>query len=68
MSRACCVDHIVRPSGDSKEVVASWVCGQEEEESIEVDPEDVDRERFQDGEEGPGSSRTIQRGTRPSTK
>ena len=23
MSRACCVDHIVRPSGDSKEVVAS---------------------------------------------
>ena len=39
MSRACCVDHLVRPSGDSKEVVARWVCGQEEE-GIEVYPED----------------------------
>ena len=61
VSRACCVDHIVRPNGDSKEVVARWVCGQEEE-CIEVGR---DRERFQDGEGGPGSSRTIQRGTRP---
>ena len=40
MSRACCVDHIVRPNGDSKEVVARWVCGQEEEESVEVEMED----------------------------
>ena len=31
---------MVRPSGDSKEVVARWVCGQEEEESMEVEPED----------------------------
>ena len=40
MSRACCVYHIVRPNGDSKEVVARWVCGQEEEESVEVEMED----------------------------
>ena len=39
MSRACCVDHIVRPNGDGKEVVARWVCGQEEE-SVEVEMED----------------------------
>ena len=34
------MDHIVRPNSDSKEVVARWVCGQEEEENIEVELED----------------------------
>ena len=65
VSRESCVDHIVRPSGgDSKEVVARWVCGQEDEESHRGGAGGRDRERFQDGEEGLGSSRTIQRGTR----
>ena len=36
MNRACCVDHIVRPNGD----MARWVCGHEEEESIEEEMED----------------------------
>ena len=36
----CCVDHIVRRNSGSKEVVARWECGQEEEESIEVELED----------------------------
>ena len=40
VSRPWCVDHIVRPNSDSKEVVARWVCGQEEEENIEVELED----------------------------
>ena len=33
------MDHIVRPNSDSKEAVARWVCGQEEEESVEVESE-----------------------------
>ena len=36
----CCVDHIVRRNSGSKEVVARWECGQDEEESIEVELED----------------------------
>ena len=39
VSRACCVDHIVRGSCEH------GVCGQVDEESIEVEPEDEIEQR-----------------------